>query len=246
MASVARMVKLAKQVYRSVVTNDKEARKIHDFLSAAYPQEAKKYRVLDVGCGYGRHLRDLSECGFDVTGVDSNTELVQTNRKNGLSSLTVEEFIRTDDVYDVLLMAHVIEHFSPKELIPFLNDYLDRLKMGGRLIIATPLLTRFFYDDFDHVKPYHPMGLLMVFGDHRAQVQYYGKHTLCLENVWIRRGHWRFAHRRARYINSYATRFLQIAEFASALVFRMSGGLIGQADGWVGMFQKVESSDMSG
>jgi predicted SAM-dependent methyltransferase len=65
-------------------------------------------------------------------------------------------------------MSHVIEHFSPKDLIPFLDDYLDRLKVGGRLVIAIPLLTPYFYDDFDHVKPYHPMGILMVFCADRA------------------------------------------------------------------------------
>jgi hypothetical protein len=181
-----------------------------------------------------------------MTGVDANPELVQANRKAGLHCLTVEEFSRTNETYDVMLMSHVIEHFAPKDLVPFLDGYLDRLKVGGRLIIATPLLTRLFYDDFDHVRPYHPMGLLMVFGDKRAQVQYYAKNSLRLEDVWIRRGHWRFAHRRARYINSSATRLLQVAEFASALAFRLSGGLIGQADGWVGMFQKEDASVAQG
>jgi SAM-dependent methyltransferase len=240
------MVKLAKQVYRAVVTNDQEARTIQHFIRTAYPEEAKKYRVLDVGCGYGRHLRELTGCGFDATGVDTNPDLVRANREAGLRCLFADEFTQTEDTYDVVLMSHVIEHFSPKELVPFLNGYLDRLKVGGRLIIATPLLTRFFYDDFDHVKPYHPMGILMVFGDKRAQVQYYGKHTLRLEDVWIRRGHWRFAHRRARYMNSVATRLIQVAEFGSALAFRLSGGLVGQADGWVGMFQKVDDSGARG
>jgi hypothetical protein len=177
--------------------------------------------------------------------VDTNPELVRANREAGLQCFLAEEFTQTDDSYDVMLMSHVIEHFAPKDLVPFLDGYPDRLKVGGRLVIATPLLTRLFYDDFDHVKPYHPMGLLMVFGDKRAQVQYYAKNTMRLEAVWIRRGHWRFAHRRARYMNSSATRLMQLAEFASALAFRLSGGLIGQADGWVGMFQKVESSGTS-
>lgn len=239
------MVKLGKQAYRAVVANDREARTVQAFIRTAYPGEAKLTRVLDVGCGYGRHLQELSGRGFSAIGVDANPELVRANRKAGFDCLTVEEFSRTQDLYDVLLMSHVIEHFTPKDLVPFLDGYLDRLKVGGRLIIATPLLTRLFYDDFDHVKPYHPIGLLMVFGEGQAQVQYYSRNKLRLEDVWIRRGHWRFAHRRARYINSYVTRLMQIAEFSSALAFRLSGGLIGQADGWVGMFQKVDASGTS-
>jgi hypothetical protein len=83
----------------------------------------------------------------------------------------------------------------------------------------------------------------MVFGEGQAQVQYYSRNKLRLEDVWIRRGHWRFAHKRARYITSSLTRLMQVAEFASALAFRFSAGLVGQADGWVGMFQKVGPSD---
>lgn len=236
---------ILKRLYREAITLDHEPREVANFVHCSCAEISHQARVLDVGCGRGRYLRILSGVGFDVTGVDVNRELVQANREAGLRCVTTEEFSRTNETYDVVLMSHVIEHFAPKDLVPFLDNYLDRLKVGGRLIIATPLLTRFFYDDFDHVKPYHPMGLLMVFGAGQAQVQYYSRNKLRLDDVWIRRGHWRFAHRRARYINSSVTRLLQIAEFASALAFRLSGGLIGQADGWVGMFQKVDSSSTS-
>lgn len=231
-----------KRFYRLLVASDAESVTVASFVKRGYIESCSPYKILDVGCGNGRYLRRLGESGFYITGVDANPGLVRENLKSGLHCLTVDEFARTQDTYDVMLMSHVIEHFAPKDLVPFLDGYLDRLKVGGRLVIATPLLTRLFYDDFDHVKPYHPMGLLMVFGDKQAQVQYYAKNTLRLEDMWIRRGHWRFAHRRARYINSSATRLMQLAELVSALAFRLSGGLIGQADGWVGMFQKVDVS----
>ena len=236
------MLKCLKHVYREVVTFNNEGSKITEYVKRACCKPAQKCEVLEVGCGYGRHLRILNGLGFDVTGVDVNREIVRTNREAGLRCLTTDEFSQSNESYDVILMSHVIEHFTPKDLVPFLDGYLERLKVGGRLIIATPLVTRFFYDDFDHVKPYHPMGLLMVFGEEHAQVQYYSRNKLRLEDVWIRRGHWRFAHRRSRYMNSPATRLLQVAEFASALAFRLSAGLIGQADGWVGMFRKVDSA----
>jgi len=61
-------------------------------------------------------------------------------------------------------MSHIIEHFAPHDLLPFIDSYLHRLQPGGRLIICTPLLTKNFYNDFDHVKPYQPVGIGMVFG----------------------------------------------------------------------------------
>ena len=56
-----------------------------------------------------------------------------------------------------------------------MDGYLDRLKVGGHLVIATPLMSNNFYDDFDHVRPYQSLGILMVFGGGAAQVQYYAR-----------------------------------------------------------------------
>jgi SAM-dependent methyltransferase len=237
---------LLKRLYRATVTLDHESRKVAEFVGRTCTGPTQKCRVLEVGCGFGRYLRALNGLGFDVTGVDANSEIVRANQAAGLRCLTTDEFEKTRDDFDVILMSHVIEHFTPQDLVPFMEGYLDRLKVGGMLIIATPLLTRFFYEDFDHVKPYHPIGLLMVFGEERAQVQYYARNKLRLEDVWIRRGHWRFAHRRSRYVSSPATRLLQLVEFGSALAFRLSLGIIGQADGWVGLFRKTGPSVTAG
>ncbi len=236
---------LAKRLYRSAVTFDHELRTIVEFIVRGCAGPAKQCQVLDVGCGYGRYLRMLSRSGFDVTGVDANPELVRANREAGLRCVTVDEWGGTREVYDIILMSHVIEHFAPSALVPFMDGYLDRLKVGGALVIATPILTRFFYDDFDHVRPYNPLGFLMVFGEGQAQVQYYARNKLRLEDIWIRRGYWRFSHRRAKYVHSPTTRLLQLLEFCSAIVFRVSAGLIGQADGWVGLFRKVETRPTS-
>src|SRR5690349_793215 len=124
--------------------------------------------VLDVGCGYGRYLRLLSERGVDAVGVDVNESIVQANRRDGLQCMTPEEFFRSAVKPRVILMSHVIEHFPPRDLVAFVDKWLDRLEPGGELVIATPLESPHFYDDFDHVKPYHPEGLMMVFGGDRA------------------------------------------------------------------------------
>jgi len=230
---------LLKAIYRGVVTFDGEFKKVCEFAGREAPKSLPRRRILDVGCGYGRYLRDLNARGYEVTGVDTNPELVKANQKAGLHCLTADEFARTHDSYDAVLMSHVIEHFPPNDLVPFLDSYLDRLKVGGQLIIATPLLTPYFYDDFDHVKPYHPIGILMVFGTEQAQVQYYSRNKLTLEDIWIRRSPLRPPHTRGRYLHSIKARPRQVLEFLSALLFRASGGIIGESDGWVGLFKKV-------
>ena len=196
-------------------------------------------KILDVGCGFGRNMHMMMKLGLDVTGVDVNPEIVKANRLAGLKCYSTDEFKTSDEDYGLILMSHVIEHFSPAELINFMDDYLDRLRPGGYLLIATPLASSNFYDDFDHIRPYQPMGLLMVFGSDNAQVQFYARNKLELRDIWFRRGHFRLNSFRARYIFSPTTRILQIMEFCGALAFRVSGGLIGRTDGWVGLFRKV-------
>ncbi len=229
---------LLRRLYRTVVNSNAEANAISRFVLHAL-RNSSDHKILDVGCGYGRNLRMLMKLGLDVTGVDRNQEIVKANRLAGLKCYSREELDAFEGDYGLILMSHVIEHFSPVELINFIDDYLDRLRPGGYLLIATPLASSNFYDDFDHIRPYQPTGLLMVFGSDNAQVQYYARNKLELLDIWFRRGHFRFNYVRARYIFSPKTRILQIIEFFGALAFRASGGLIGRTDGWVGLFRKV-------
>ena len=144
-------------------------------------------RVLDVGCGYGRNLRALRAAGIAAIGVEINPAIVAANRRDGLDCVGVDEFDSAEGMFEVILMAHVIEHFAPSDLLRFIDRYLDRLTVGGRLVIATPLMSKYFYDDFDHVKPYQPAGLMMVFGAGAAQVQYYARNRLRLVDLRFRR-----------------------------------------------------------
>lgn len=198
-------------------------------------------RVLDVGCGFGRILRPLAAAGLAVTGVDVNPEIVTANRRGGLDCLTVDEFNRTIGDFDVILMAHVIEHFPPDALLPFMDAYLDRLRIGGSLIIATPLMSKYFYDDFDHVKPYQPAGILMVFGK-SAQVQYYSRNKLALTQLSYRRSPLRICYARSRYVRSPWRFLLMAADLLSAAAFISSAKLIGSTDGWIGVFEKAAGS----
>lgn len=225
-----------KAIYVRVTTFDSEVRKVAEFVSAHAKREG---RILDVGCGTGRYLRALWAEGVKATGVDANRDLVEANRAAGLDCMTLEEFGRTDHRFDVILMSHVIEHFPPAELLQFIDGYLDRLSPGGCLIVATPLMSPYFYDDFDHVRPFHPVGLDMVFGERSAQVQYQSRNCLALRDVWFRRSPYRITYARGVYIRSFGTRVIQVAGLALALLFRLSFGMLGRTDGWVGVYQKT-------
>lgn len=192
--------------------------------------------VLDVGCGYGRNIKLLNSLVNKIVGVDANEVIVKTIRKIGIDCLTVEEFENTSELYDVILMSHVIEHFHPDDLLKFMGYYLERLKNGGFLIIVTPLNSPYFFDDFDHIKPYSPVGISMVFGENNAQVKYYSNHTLDLIDLWFRRSPFMIINFKGRMLRcQYHIRAFNIV---LNVLFRISFGLIGRCDGWMGLYQK--------
>tara|TARA_R110001606_G_scaffold258479_1_gene406244 strand:- start:183 stop:881 length:699 start_codon:yes stop_codon:yes gene_type:complete len=194
--------------------------------------------ILDVGCGYGRVLKLLEKEGFSAVGVEINEDIVKANQQSGLKCLSVNAFKVDNTMYDVVIMFHIIEHFSPQDLLSFMDYYLDKLKPGGHLIIATPVLTSYFYDDFDHVKPYSPVGIEMVFGTSNSQVQYYSNNKLELLDLWYKRYYYRLVHQRGLHIKVGSKYIILGLHLLSVVLFKLSGGRIGKVDGWMGLYQK--------
>jgi len=236
---MSKILLVAKRTYLALMTDNRELERVFGFVQRASGSTGK---LLDIGCGFGRNLRGLRARGIDAVGVEINPDIVRSVVSSGLPCKTVEEFGRETTTFDVLLMSHVIEHFAPRDLLGFLDGYLDRLKLGGHLVIATPLMSNNFYDDFDHVRPYQPLGLLMVFGSTGAQVQYYARNCLELRDIWFRRGPWRLNNSRLRFATGRLRHLAQIIDVALVLLFRASFGLFGRTDGWVGLFRKIERS----
>ncbi len=195
--------------------------------------------ILDVGCGYGRNMRTLKTAGFsNITGLDINPEIVKQNNKAGLNCLSIQDFQKTKARYDVILMSHVVEHFAPDALFDFLDTYVNRLNQNGYLIIATPLHSPYFYDDFDHVKPYQPAGFMQIMGGHGAQIQYYNKHKIELVDIWFRKNSREIRYSRSLYIVGFRSTFVYAFNFFSHLMFLLSFCLLGKVDGWLGIFRK--------
>jgi SAM-dependent methyltransferase len=77
-----------------------------------------KGRVLDIGCGAGRHSLYLQQKGFDVTGIDISPGAVKVCKLRGLKKAFVRPIADIDkfkpDSFDTILMLG--NNFVPKPM----------------------------------------------------------------------------------------------------------------------------------
>lgn len=196
--------------------------------------------ILDVGAGIGEKSAYIRSLGFNnIVGVEKNPILVHQARSRDRNVLTLEEFAaHNKKSFDLIIMSHIIEHFAHDDLKQFLEHYLGHLKDDGYLLILTPVQQDFFYDDFDHVRPYGPRGITQVFGDNTAQVQFYSNHTLSLSDIYYVRRPLQLKFFRALTIRTKLYRLPRLTNQLLSVIFHLSFGLIGRATSWIGLFRK--------
>lgn len=199
---------------------------------------AGSLRVVDVGCGRGRYLRRLHQGGHEVVGVEENARQRDALAQEGFRVLAPGSPELKPEAFDVLLLSHVVEHMGPSDLAAFLAKYTSLLRPGGRLVVATPTLSPYFYDDFDHMRPYTPRAILMLLGEANAQLRFASSAAFSLEGLWFRRSPLEIRDCAARFLRGPAYWPLRLTDYAGAAIFFLSGGLLGRATGWVGLFRK--------
>ncbi len=106
-------------------------------------------RVLDLGCGTGRHLIFLSKKGFVVYGMDAspkalemaNKWLIEENEKAELHLNRIEhKFPYEDKFFDAIISIQVIHHNLIKDIISTVKEIERILKKGSIIFITFPVL----------------------------------------------------------------------------------------------------------
>ena len=107
-------------------------------------QEGRR-RVLDIGCGVGRHTIYLASRGFEVTATDNAPAAVSGCRRNlekaGLRATVLEldmaEMPFPDDYFDGAVAAQVIHHTDAATLARIISLIHRKLSPGGRFVWVT-------------------------------------------------------------------------------------------------------------
>ena len=117
--------------------------------------------LLDVGCGRGEFLTAAANANHRVTGVDHDPSmLAEAGNLPTCESDMLDYLQSTSHAYDTITAFHVIEHLEIRDASAFVSLAADRLRPGGRLIVATPnpgslpTITHEFWRDPTHVRPY--------------------------------------------------------------------------------------------
>lgn len=110
-----------------------------------YEKEALKYanvRVLDIGCGAGRHSIYLQKKGFDVTGIDNSPLAIKICKLRGLKkakimSITEIGKFKQNSFDMIIIMGNNFGLLgSPKKAKAILKKFHD-ISSGKALIIAS-------------------------------------------------------------------------------------------------------------
>ena len=131
-----------------------------------------KKDAVDLGCGRGEFVELLSENGINVTGVDSNPDMVDFCQNRGLQVVQADifEYLASapDKKFDGMFIAQVVEHMPPERILDLLSLCGQKLKPGGVIVAETVntnclLALSNFYLDPTHVRPVPPEMLKFMF-----------------------------------------------------------------------------------
>ncbi|MBU3918260.1 class I SAM-dependent methyltransferase [bacterium] len=101
----------------------------------------KVKRVLDLGCGAGRHVWYLTQMGFEVYGIDiaadgiKKTKMILKEKRLKATDLRVgnilEKLPYKDDFFDAVVSVQVLQHGKEKQIKGVIKEIERILKPGG-------------------------------------------------------------------------------------------------------------------
>ena len=100
-------------------------------------------RILDVGCGFGRHLKILANSSRKLFGIDNNKVMIKKARKNlaGIKSIRLslqngKELAFKDNSFDfVICMTNTFGNF-PSIKLNVLKEMRRVCRKGGKVIVS--------------------------------------------------------------------------------------------------------------
>ena len=106
-------------------------------------------RILDLGCGTGRHVVHLARLGFDVYAFDASPKALSMTQEwlanekleaNLCRHQMEEPFPYDDNFFDAIISVQVIHHNLMKNIKKTINELERVLRSKGLLFVTFPVL----------------------------------------------------------------------------------------------------------
>jgi len=107
-------------------------------------------RVLDLGCGTGRHLVFFAKMGFDIYGFDSSSRAISLSEQwlkeeklaAPLQHHQMENvFPYVDNFFDAIISIQVIHHNLLKDIKTTIQEMVRVLRPSGMIFVTFPVLS---------------------------------------------------------------------------------------------------------
>ena len=157
-------------------------------------------RVLDLGCGAGRHTVYLAQQGFDTSGIDISGEGIKKAKQRlaerGLAAnFTVgsmtEKLPYKDNFFDAMISTRTIHHAKIEIIRKIIKDIERVLKPHGLIFITVP--KKRWRKPFSHYKEIATRTYLRTEGKEAGVAHYYFNKELLrsefrnfeIYNIWV-------------------------------------------------------------
>ncbi len=123
-------------------------------------EQERVYRILDHGCGTGRHVKYLAENGFHVYGMDSSPTAIKYAKKaaDGLEDFVdlvvagMDRLPYRDGFFDATISSKVIHHALKAQREGAIRELKRTLKSDGLLFLRTRSMTHPAYGKGEKVE----------------------------------------------------------------------------------------------
>lgn len=109
-----------------------------------YQSKNNYSKVLDLGCGNGRHLIFFAEQGFDVTGIDISREAIEIAgawiNKKGLNAELIVGDVKSlpfdENSFDLIISYGVLDHIPFSDAVVAIDEIKRVLSNNGMLFLT--------------------------------------------------------------------------------------------------------------
>jgi len=113
-------------------------------LTARFPHDGRRPKLLDVGCAHGWFLEAAGD-HFDVLGIEPDARVAELAAARGLPARRgfFPDVLAADDLFDVIIFNDVMEHIP--DILAALHACARHLLPGGMIVINAPARTGVLY-----------------------------------------------------------------------------------------------------